>query len=86
MQRYRAITIPRHQSNMVSDVERIDLETFLLIAETTTGISAQRLGSDPRLVQLASSALAAPWAGFGNVEIYPTIHAKAGGLCLTDRS
>jgi len=55
----------------------IDLADFLLIAELHTGIDAHQLARMDRVVQLAESALAAPFAGFGDVERYPTVAEKA---------
>jgi death on curing protein len=58
-------------------MERIDLADFLLIAEFHTGIAAQQLARMDRVVQLAESALAAPFAGYGDVELHPTFVGKA---------
>jgi death-on-curing protein len=58
-------------------VERIDLADFLLIAEIHTGIDARRLARMDRVVQLAASALLAPFAGYGDVEAHPTFEKKA---------
>jgi death-on-curing protein len=58
-------------------MERIDLADFLLIAEFHTGIRAQQLARMDRVVQLAESALAAPFAGYGEVELHPTFVGKA---------
>lgn len=58
-------------------MERIDLVDFLLIAEGHCGIRANQLVRMPRVVTLAQSALAAPFAGFGDVELFPGIPAKA---------
>ena len=59
-------------------MERIDLADFLLIAEFHTGINAHQLARIDRVVQLAESALAAPFAGYGDFEAYPTFADKAG--------
>jgi death-on-curing protein len=58
-------------------VQRIDLADFLLIAESHTGIDAHRLARMDRVVRLAESALAAPFAGYGDVELHPTFAGKA---------
>ena len=55
----------------------IDLPDFLLIAELHTGIDARRLGRMDRVVQLAGSALAAPFAGHGDADLHPTFAGKA---------
>lgn len=56
---------------------RIDLADFLVIAEFHTGIAAEQLARIDRVLQLAESALAAPFAGYGDVELHPTFAAKA---------
>jgi len=58
-------------------MRRIELGDFLIIAEIHTGISANQLARMPRVLQLAESALAAPFAGFGHVEFFPMFHEKA---------
>jgi death on curing protein len=58
-------------------MHRIDLADFLLIAESHTGIDAHQLARMDRVVQLAESALAAPFAGYGEVELHPTFAGKA---------
>src|SRR5215216_4040665 len=60
-----------------SRMHRIDLADFLLIAESHTGIDAHQLARMDRVVQLAESALAAPFARYGDVELHPTFAAKA---------
>jgi death on curing protein len=62
-------------------MERIELGDFLVIAELHTGIDAHQLARMTRTVQLASSALAAPFAGFGDYELYPTLGEKAAIYC-----
>ena len=57
-------------------MRRIELGDFLVIAEMNTGIDAHQLARVPRVVQLASAALAAPFAGFGDFEAYPTVGEK----------
>ena len=42
---------------------------------------AQALGAMPRVAALAGSALAAPFAGFGDVELHPSLSEKAAVLC-----
>lgn len=58
-------------------MERIDLATFLLIAEAHTGINAHQLARMSRVTTLAASALAAPFAGFGDFEAFPAFETKA---------
>jgi death-on-curing protein len=58
-------------------VKPIDLPDFLLIAEFHTGIDARRLARMDRVVQLAGSALAAPFSGYGDVDLHPTFAGKA---------
>lgn len=71
-------------------MERIELGDVLLIAEIHIGIDAKRLARMDRVVALVQSALAAPFAGFGDVELFPTFEAKqrstVRGLCRTTRS
>lgn len=67
---------------MSSDIEhtRLDIVEYLLIAEAILDIT-ERLRRVAR-VDLAESALAAPFSGFGNREHYPTVAIKAAVLCL----
>ncbi len=58
----------------------LDLRDFLLIAQTVTGVDAEKLARLPRMT-LAESALAAPAAAFGGVEFYPSPAQKAAVLC-----
>jgi hypothetical protein len=58
-------------------MDPVDLATFSVIAELHSGIDASRLARMDRVVQLASSALAAPLAGYGEVELYPSLADKA---------
>lgn len=62
-------------------MERIGLADFLLIAESHLGTDATSLARMDRVVALASAALAAPFAGFGEVEVFPTFEAKAAVYC-----
>ncbi len=62
-------------------MQRIELGDFLLIAETHTYISANRLARIPRVVNLAEAALAAPFAGFGEYQAFPAMHQKAAVYC-----
>jgi death-on-curing protein len=56
---------------------RMGLTDFLLIAEAVTGIDAHQLARIDRVVIAAESAMAAPWAGYGDVELFPGLEAKA---------
>jgi death on curing protein len=62
-------------------VQGIELGDFLLIAEIHTGIDANQLARIPRVVNLAESALAAPFAGFADYEVFPALHEKAAVYC-----
>lgn len=62
-------------------MHRIEIADFLVIAEIHTGIDAHQLARMPRVVALGSSALAAPFAGFGDVEVFPSFGAKAAIYC-----
>jgi death-on-curing protein len=62
-------------------MERIELGDFLLIAESHIGVNAHRLARMERVVTLAQAALAAPFAGFGDVELFPEFHQKAAIYC-----
>ena len=63
-------------------MERITLIDFAIIAEEHCGIDARQLVRIPRVVALAEAALAAPFAGFGDFELFPAFHAKAAAyLC-----
>lgn len=62
-------------------VERVELGDVLLIAEIHTGIEAEHLARMDRVVALVQSALAAPFAGFGEIELFPTLEAKAAIYC-----
>jgi death-on-curing protein len=59
----------------------IELGDFLLIAEAHLGISANHLARIPRVLSLGESALAAPFAGFGDYEAFPALHEKAAVYC-----
>jgi death-on-curing protein len=62
-------------------MKRIELADFLLIAESHLGIDASALARMDRVVALASAALAAPFAGFGDVEVFPAFEARAAVYC-----
>jgi death on curing protein len=62
-------------------MERVELADLLLIAELHLGIDASALARMGRLVALASAALAAPFAGFGDIEVFPSFEAKAAVYC-----
>ncbi len=59
-------------------VEYLDLADFLVIAEEITGIEVPVLMKMSR-VSLADSALHAPQAGYGDVDLYPDFVDKAAG-------
>ena len=58
----------------------LDIADYLLIAEAVTGIGAEILAEMPRVINLASSALAVPGSGWGAREAYPELAQKAGLL------
>jgi death on curing protein len=60
-------------------VWRPDLGDYLAAAAEILGVSEERLARLPRL-ELAESALAAPFAGFGEEDAYPTLELKAAVL------
>lgn len=60
--------------------EYLDLADYLLIAEAVLGVSAEEIARWPG-IGLADSALHAPAAGFGGVELYPNVVDKAAVLC-----
>ncbi len=58
----------------------LELADYLLIAERVLGLPAEVIANFNR-IGLAESALAAPRAGFGDVEAYPDFATKAAVLC-----
>ena len=60
--------------------EYLDLADYLLIAEAVLGVRAEEIARWPG-IGLADSALHAPAAGFGGVELYPDVFDKAAVLC-----
>lgn len=58
----------------------LDIADYLLISEAVTGIGAEILAEMPRVINLASSALAVPGSGWGGREAYPELAQKAGLL------
>ncbi|HYI98520.1 MAG TPA: Fic family protein [Thermoleophilaceae bacterium] len=61
-------------------MRRLDLADYLLIAEAILGITTDRLKRTAKL-GLVESALAAPFAGFGDHDLYPEPAGKAAVLC-----
>lgn len=61
-------------------MEAVDLVDYLLAAEAVLGLPAEEVRHSVKIA-LAESALAAPFAGFGDVEFYPEPHVKAAVLC-----
>lgn len=59
----------------------LDLADFLLIAEAVLGVRAEEIASWPG-IGVAGSALHAPAASFGGVELYPDVIDKAAVLCV----
>ena len=60
--------------------EYLDLADYLLIAEAVLGVPAEEIARWPGIA-LADSALHAPAAGFGGVELYPDLIDKAAVIC-----
>ena len=58
----------------------LGLADYLLIAEQVLGLPAEVIANFNR-IGLAASALAAPAAGFGDVEAYPDFATKTAVLC-----
>ncbi len=58
---------------------RPELGDYLAIAGVVLGLSSEQLRRLPNL-HLAESALAAPFAGFGDEDAYPTLELKAAVL------
>jgi len=61
--------------------EYLRLEDYLVICEEILGRPAEAIAAESRL-ELAESALAAPAAGLGEVEVYPDLDVKAAVLCV----
>lgn len=59
----------------------LDLAEAFVLAEAVTGIDAHDLVRVSR-VELLDSALHAPAAGHGTVDLYPTLTEKAAVLCV----
>lgn len=62
-------------------IEYLDLADFLVISEEITGIEVSVLMKMSRL-SLADSALHAPQAGFGDVDLYPDFVDRAAVLLV----
>jgi death on curing protein len=62
-------------------MRRIELPDFLIIAEIHSGIDANRLARITHVVNLAQAALAAPFAGVAERELFPAVHEKAAVYC-----
>jgi death on curing protein len=62
-------------------MDRPELADLLLVAEAVLGMPAEHLARATNL-PLAESALAAPYAGFGDTEFYPSPTAKAAVLAI----
>ncbi|MDQ6806346.1 MAG: hypothetical protein M3065_15595 [Actinomycetota bacterium] len=58
---------------------RPELGDYVVIAGVVLGASSEQLRRLPNL-HLAESALAAPFAGFGEVDAYPTLELEAAVL------
>jgi death-on-curing protein len=61
----------------MTQLQRIEIGDFLLIAESHVGVRAEALARSDRVLPLAEAALAAPFAGFGDFEAYPAFEQKA---------
>src|SRR5215207_1534505 len=64
-------------------MERIELADFLLIceADAVTGIPAEELIRGYCRIDQALAALAVPFSGFADVQVYPAPHEKVAGYC-----
>jgi death on curing protein len=62
-------------------MREIGLADFLVLAEAVTGLDAAALALADHVVARAESALAAPCAEFGGVEVYEGLAVKAAVLC-----
>ncbi len=62
-------------------MRRVELGDFLVMAEIHSTIDAHLPARMPRVVSLAEAALAAPFAGFGEYELFPALHEKAAIYC-----
>jgi death on curing protein len=62
-------------------MREIGLADFLVLAEAVTGLDAAALALADHVVARAESALAAPFAEFGGVEVYEGLAVKAAVLC-----
>ena len=58
-------------------VQYLEIGDYLLIAEAVTGMKAEVLPEMPRVVDLASSALAVPASGWGGRDGCPELGQKA---------
>jgi len=63
-----------------ASIVALDVADYLLIAEAILDIDADRLKRTANLA-LVESALAAPFAGFGDHELHPDAATKAAILC-----
>lgn len=61
--------------------EYLDLADYLLIAEAVLGVAAENIARWPG-IGLAESALHAPAAGLGGVELYPDVIDEVAVLCV----
>lgn len=61
-------------------MQRIDVAEYLLIAEAILGVDAQRLRRQADLGAL-ESALSAPFAGWRDHDLYPSLAQRAAVLC-----
>jgi death on curing protein len=59
------------------EFERIEIGDFLVIAEIHSGVDARALARSDRTMSAAEAALAAPYSGFGDVELFPSLADKA---------
>lgn len=62
-------------------MQEIDVAEYLVLAETAIGLDAAALARAPHVISRAESALAAPFAVFGGVEVYRGLVMKAAVLC-----
>jgi len=62
-------------------MREIAFDDYVVLVEAVTGLDAVQLATAPHIKARAESALAAPFAEFGGVAMYPGLVARAAILC-----
>jgi len=65
-----------------TQLQRIELADFLVIAERTLDIPAETLRLGYCRIDQALAALAVPFSGFADVEVHPRTYQKAAAYCF----